>query len=85
MLTQGNFANLGISCAIYASLLEGLAPPMVQAPWASKTLTGAGRDAMLAAMAASLAATACCTSGPEADDELTSRTIVLCALPFGAT
>jgi hypothetical protein len=26
-------------------------------------LTGAGRDAMLAAMAASLAATACCTSG----------------------
>jgi len=26
-------------------------------------LPGAGRDAMLAAMAASLAATACCTSG----------------------
>jgi len=30
-----NFANLGIFCSIYASLLEGLAPPMVQAPWAS--------------------------------------------------
>jgi len=41
-------------------------------------LTGAGLDAM----AASLAATACHIR-PEADDELPSRTIVLCA--FGAT
>jgi len=47
-------------------------------------LTGAGRDAMLAAMAASLAATAL-LHRPEADDELPSGTIVLCALPFGAT
>jgi len=42
-------------------------------------LTGAGQDAMLAAMAASLL-----HIRPEAD-ELPSRTIVLCALTFGAT
>jgi len=47
-------------------------------------LTGVGRDAK----AASLAATACyCLLHirPEADDELPSGIIVLCALPFGAT